>query len=391
MISVDTALAKIFALATPLESETVPLSQAANRVLAKTVTAGFDQPPFAASAMDGYAVRSADIQPGAQLDVIGEVAAGQSSPYTVQPGQGVRIFTGAPIPQGADRVVIQEDVSRTENTITLTAENIDPGPYVRPKGADFKAGFTLAPPRRLSPSDLSLLAAMNTPQVAVTRQPVVALMATGDELVMPGETPEADQIVASNIFGLKAMAEAAGARVNMLPIARDNETSLRSAFYFARGADLIVAIGGASDGDYDLVSDVAETVGLKQSFYKVAMRPGKPLAAGRLGDAILLGLPGNPVSALVCGRVFMVPLIEALSGLPAQAIPRHSAPLLHPIPANGPREHYMRAQLSPEGLRVFDRQDSALLTVASEANALVIRPPQDGSKAEDDLVEYCIF
>jgi molybdopterin molybdotransferase len=303
----------------------------------------------------------------------------------------MRIFTGAPMPDGADRVVIQEDVERAGGLITVRAENIDAGPYVRPAGADFKSGFSLAPPRRLSSSDLSLLAAMNIAQVPATRKPHIALMATGDELVMPGETPKADQIVASNIFGLKAMAEAAGARVSLLPIARDTTTSLTSAFYFAKGADLIVTIGGASDGDYDLVTKVAETIGLKQSFYKIAMRPGKPLAAGRLGSSVLLGLPGNPVSALVCGLVFLRPVIDALLGLQKAARHRQTAPLLTAVPANGPREHYMRAVQTSEGIRVFDRQDSALLTIASEANALLIRPPKDDARKAGEIVDYIPF
>ncbi|MDF0599478.1 molybdopterin molybdotransferase MoeA [Psychromarinibacter sp. C21-152] len=387
MISVETALEKILALATVTEVETAPLADAAGRVLAQDVAARRDQPPFPSSAMDGYALRAAEAAVGARFDVVGTSAAGHGFAGTVGPGQAVRIFTGAPVPDGADRVVIQEDVTRDGDRITLS-DTLGGGPHVRPLGVDFRTGDTVAAPRLLRPEDVALLAAMNIPEIPVRRRPVVALIATGDELVMPGETPAPDQIIASNSFGLKAMLEAAGAEARLLPIARDNAASLKTAFALAEEADLIVTIGGASVGDHDLVAPVAEELGLERAFYKVAMRPGKPLMAGRLGGAAMLGLPGNPVSAMVCGQLFMLPLVRAMMGLPHSPAPRRSRPLEADIGPNGPREHYMRARLTETGIAAFDSQDSSLLTVLAEADALLVRPPGDGARKAGTLVDY---
>lgn len=378
MISVTDALAKCLALVAPLETETVPLAQSAGRVLRGDVAADRPQPPFAASAMDGYAILSADHEIGKTLKVIGESAAGHGWDGTVTAGTALRIFTGAPMPRGADRVVLQEDVTRNGDLIIL-GERIEQGTNVRPAGADFPAGFTLRAPRRLGPSDLALLAAMNCGQVPVSRRPVVAIIATGDELVMPGESLRDDQIVASNCFALKAMVQSAGAEARLLPIAPDRPEALRATLELASGADLIVTIGGASVGDHDLVAQVAGDLGLDRAFYKIAMRPGKPLMAGRLGTSVFLGLPGNPVSAIVCGHLFLLPMLRAMLGLDQVAPIEHSARLSAPLPANGPRAHYMRAVVehTPDGdlVTAFDRQDSSLLTILTEANCLLVCPP----------------
>ncbi len=387
MIPVDAALEQIFALVSPLNVETVPLGDAAGRVLARDVTAMRDQPPFAASAMDGYAVRGDALSRGTQFTVIGEAAAGHAFDGQVAAGQAVRIFTGAPLPAGADHVIIQEDVTREGNIITLT-QDIDTNTNIRPAGGDFRVGDSIAAPRQLRPADLALLASMNVAEVPVHRRPVVALIATGDELVMPGETPGPDQIIASNSFGLKAMVEAAGAEARLLPIARDTAASLTTVLKLAEDADLIVTIGGASVGDHDIVGRVAADMGLDRAFYKVAMRPGKPLMAGRLGTATLLGLPGNPVSSLVCGHVFLLPALRKMLGLGAAAAPRLSAPLAVDIGPNGPREHYMRAQLGAGGLTPFDNQDSSLLSVLSQAHALMVRAPNDPPRAAGDMMDY---
>jgi molybdopterin molybdotransferase len=389
MITVDQALDRIFDLLPILPAEPIELSEAAGRVLAAPAEASRDQPPFAASAMDGYALHTDDAVPGSSLTVIGESAAGHAFSGRLDRGETVRIFTGAPIPEGADRVVIQEDVTRAGDRITI-GDKLDPQSNIRPAGADFRKGTRLAAPRRLSPSDLALLASMNIPVVQVTRRPVVALIATGDELVMPGENPGPDQIIASNAFGLKALAEAEGALVRLLPIARDTEASLRTAFELAEGADLIVTIGGASVGDHDIVADVAAQMGMQQSFYKVAMRPGKPLMAGRLGGAAMIGLPGNPVSAMVCGKIFLAPALRALLGLGRAAAPRQRAVLACDIPANGPREHYMRSRLDAGRITPHSRQDSALLTVLADANALLVRPVGDAARAAGSEVD-CIL
>ncbi|MBD3677007.1 MAG: molybdopterin molybdotransferase MoeA [Rhodobacteraceae bacterium] len=387
MISVEEALSHVFDLVSPLEAETVPLIDAAGRILAEAVEARRDQPPFPSSAMDGYAVIGSEVKPGAQFTVIGEAAAGHAFNGRISPREAVRIFTGAPVPEGADRIVIQEDVLREGDTITLR-EDLDQSSYVRPAGGDFRAGTRIEAPRRLSASDVALLASMNIPEVAVARRPVIALIATGDELVMPGETPGPDQIIASNAFGLKALFEAEGAQVRMLPIARDTTASLKTAFDLAEGADLVVTIGGASVGDHDLVAAAAAEIGMERSFYKIAMRPGKPLMAGRLGDAAMIGLPGNPVSSMVCGTLFILPAIRAMQGLAPKAMLRRQARLARALEPNGKREHYMRAWLDGDRITAYDRQDSSLISVLSSANALMIRPIGDPARAEGDLIEF---
>ena len=283
---------------------------------------------------------------------------------------------GAPVPEGTDFVVIQEDVTRRGDLITL-GHNIGDKDHIRPAGGDFEAGQKVQAPLRLRPSDVALLAAMNIAEVPVTRRPKVAILATGDELVQPGETPGPDQIVASNSYGLAAMLEALGAEVRMLPIARDTASSLMQAFTLAQGADLLITIGGASVGDHDLVGSTAAEMGLEQSFYKVAMRPGKPLMAGRLGDMAMIGLPGNPVSAMVCGTIFVTPVIRKMLGLGTAPAPMQQAPLAVDLGANGPRAHYMRARIKDGLLYPDNRQDSSLLSVLATADALMVRPVND--------------
>ena len=387
MISVADARAALLNLVKPLDVETLRLADAAGRVLATSVSARRDQPPFDASAMDGYAVNAAEVEQHAMFKVVGEAAAGHGFQGRVGAGQAVRIFTGAPVPQGASFVVIQEDVNRRGDLITLSN---DPGTNsnIRARGCDFAVGQTVTAPRRLSPADVALLAAMNIAELPVRRRPVVALLSTGDELVMPGQTPGPDQIIVSNTFGLKALLEQHGAEVRVLPIARDTDSALRTAFTLAEGADLVVTIGGASVGDHDLVAGVAQSLGLERSFYKVAMRPGKPLMAGRFGPRAMVGLPGNPVSAMVCGRLFVVPMVEAMLGLPDQPDRLKRAPLAIALPRNGPRAHYMRAMWTGDRLTPFDNQDSSLLSVLAQAEALVLRPPNAPAAAVDDLVEY---
>ena len=379
MITVSQALDELFNLVSPLDIEHVALRDANNRVLAQSQYATRTQPPFAASSMDGYAVKCAEVEDDCMFKVIGESAAGHGWDGTVGAGQAVRIFTGAPVPRGADFVVIQEDVTVRGNLITL-GRDIGPKDNIRPAGVDFLKGDPMTAPRTLQPADIALLASMNIAQVPVYRRPIVALISTGDELVMPGQTPEPDQIIASNTFGLAAMLENLGAHPRILPIARDNESSLRTAFDLAKGADLVITIGGASAGDHDLVAPVAAELGMEQSFYKVAMRPGKPLMAGKLGDMAMVGLPGNPVSAMVCGTVFIAPMIRAMLGLGQSASPQRSVALSAPIGANGPREHYMRGFAGANGVHSADQQDSSLLSVLSQSNVLIVRPPNDPAR-----------
>ena len=384
MIPVSEALDRLFSLAQPLGTEEVPLLQANGRWLARTVQARRNQPPFAASAMDGYAVNAAS--PGQRLTIIGESAAGHRFNGEVAPGQAVRIFTGAPVPEGATRVVIQEDVTREGDNIVINS--VEDGTNIRPAGTDFEIGRQIDVPRRLGPNDIALMASMNIARVPVARRPKVALISTGDELVMPGETPGPDQIIASNTFGLYALLQDLGAEPRLLPIARDNAASLKTAFSLIGDADLVITIGGASVGDHDLVAPVAAELGMERAFHKVAMRPGKPLMSGRLNQSMMSGLPGNPVSAMVCGHVFVAPVIRAMLGLGLAPAPRRSAPLAAPVPANGPREHYMRARLDADGLTSFERQDSSLLSVLGAANALLVRPAGDDARQAGEIVEY---
>ena len=390
MISVSEALESLTALVEPGPEEVVPLHLAAGRVLARPVEAARDQPPFAASAMDGYAVQTAGLAPGARYRVIGEAAAGHRFSGMVGAGEAVRIFTGAPLPQGAQHVVIQEDVKRDADDMIVVTE-VDPKTHIRPSGSDFKRGEVIAAPRRLSPADVALLASMNHPLVPVRRKPVVAVISTGDELVMPGQNPRDDQILASNCFGLKALLEESGAAVRILPIARDTIPALQMVFELALTADLIVTIGGASVGDHDLVAKAGKSLGMQQSFYKVAMRPGKPLMAGRIKDTPMIGLPGNPVSSMVCGHVFLTPVIRHMLGLPAEQTHHTLAPLACAIARNGPREHYMRASFSNGQLTPFDRQDSALLSVLAQANALLVRPPHAPALGAGAEVPYILL
>jgi molybdopterin molybdotransferase len=341
--------------------------------------------------MDGYAMHSADAAPGARLRVVGVAAAGVPYAGAIRPGEAVRIFTGAPVPPDADMVLIQEDADVRGDEIVLHADRDRDG-NIRPEGGDFPAGARVAAPRRLGPVDLALLAAMNAGRVMVARRPVVALLPTGDELVMPGEEPGPDQIVSSNGIGLEALLEAAGADVRLLPIARDTPESLAAGLALAEGADLVVTLGGASVGDFDLVQKTALGLGMALDFYRVAMRPGKPLMAGRLGRMPLVGLPGNPVSAMVTCRLFLVAAVERMLGLPGELPSLHPARLMQAVGPNGPRAHYMRARVDAGGAgwacTPFTRQDSSLLTVLAEANALMLRPPHDPARVAGDVIEF---
>lgn len=388
MIPVEEALARCLALCSAVGTETLPLRRAAGRVMRREAAARLTQPPFDASAMDGYAL-SAAAEAGDSFAVVGEAGAGHGFSGSLAPGQALRIFTGAPVPAGAATVAMQEDVTASGDRITLTAP-VRAGANIRPRGQDFAAGASLPVPRLLGANDLALLAAMNIPEVTVSRRPVVALIATGDELVMPGEEPRPDQIICSNTFALAAMAEAAGAEARMLPIARDSADSLGAVLDLAEGADVIVTVGGASVGDHDLVGQVTAGLGMERAFWKIAMRPGKPLMAGRLGQAVLLGLPGNPVSSIVCAHLFLLPVLRALQGLPATSPATRRARLGADVGPTGPRTHYMRARLSADGEVVtpFDRQDSALLSILSGADALLIRPLGDGPRQAGEMAEY---
>ncbi len=381
-LTVDEALHRILAsVATPVSSEQRALAEAAGAVLAEPLVAKLTQPPFNASAMDGYAVRAADVAKlPATLSVVGESAAGHGHHAPIGAGEAVRIFTGAPIPDGADADRHPgEHAPRGRSTVTVIEGQLD-REYIRPRGGDFRVGETLIPAgRRLTARDLTLAAAMGHGTVTVRRSPVVAILATGDELVAPGTMPGPDQIVCSNTFGLAAIVRAAGGEPRLIGIARDTRESLAAHVDRAVGADILVTTGGASVGDHDLVAPVLTSRGMTLDFWKIAMRPGKPLMFGRLGPQFVLGLPGNPVSSLICARLFLMPLIRLLQGLEPEPHRPFTAKSAVRLEANGARAHFMRATSShgPDGARVVTpvrSQDSSLMSPLAAADCLIVRP-----------------
>lgn len=385
MISVEEAFERLSKIIQRSGDEIVPLQAALGRVLAHPAVAQRTQPPFTASAMDGYALKETDVAPGSQLQVIGEARAGKRFSGGVQPGEAVRIFTGAPIPDGADRVVIQEDVIRDGASVTL-ADTLDRGRHIRPAGGDFSLGERISAPKLISARDIGLFAAMNLPQVTVAKRPTVVIISTGDELVAPGGTPGPDQIISSNAHAIAALVSQHGGQPRILPIAPDTHDGLSAVFDLAEGADFIITLGGASVGEHDIVAKTAQTRGLLLDFYKIAMRPGKPFMAGRMGDAILLGLPGNPVSAYVCALIFLVPMLKAAQGLPFAATPTQRCRLAAPLAQNGARAHYMRAEMTADGVRAATQQDSALLKILAQSDVLIVRPAFDPERAAGEQV-----
>ena len=394
MITVDEALARVLASAeAPVEEEKVMLDAAYGRVLMGEIKALRTQPPFANSAMDGYAVRASDTASAPlTLTVIGESAAGRAFKGALGSGEAVRIFTGAPMPEGADSIVIQEDVRREGDLIELAAV-ASAGDNLREAGMDFRAGETLiAAARRLTPRDVALAAAANHTHLSVRRRARVAILATGDELVPPGGTLGPAQIIASNNYAVAGVVEATGATAIDLGIAIDELGALKDAVSRARDAeaDVLVTLGGASVGDYDLVQQALVAEGMELGFWRIAMRPGKPLMHGRLGAMRILGLPGNPTSSTVCAVLFLRPLIRALHGEPD---PGHdlsqAARLAVDLPANGLRQDYMRASLArgPDGVLVATpaaNQDSSLVKTMARADGLIVRAPHaEPAKAGD--------
>jgi molybdopterin molybdotransferase len=395
LMPVADALAAILAGAEPLPEEMAALDTAFHRVLARDVAALRTQPPQAMSAMDGYAVRSADAADlTARLKVIGEVAAGRPFARKVGEREAVRIFTGGVIPDGADAVIIQEDTATDGEYITIT-EAAKPGRHIRPAGVDFREGdVLLARGRRLTDRDLSLAAGMNHPELAVHRRPKVAVLATGDELVMPGAIPGPGQIVYSNGYAVRALARAEGAETIDLGIAADTLEATTEGIRRARasGADILITMGGASVGDHDLVKRSLEAEGVNMAFWRIAMRPGKPMMHGRLGAMRVIGLPGNPVSSYVCGFLFLVPLIRALSGRTGIHHISETALLGRDLAANDQREDYLRARLEvrEDGALIampVNQQDSSLLGNLAAARALLIRPPFAPAAAKGASIE----
>ena len=381
MISVEEARRRIVGALRPLPAESIGLERAHGRVLAADVAARRTQPPKDVSAMDGWAVRAADVATvPATLTKIGEAPAGAAFDGRVDAGQTVRIFTGAPVPEGADSIVIQENAEQDGDRVTVR-ETAAEGTFIRRAGLDFQDGeVRLTAGHALTARDIGLAAAMNVPWLDVRRKPRVALLATGDELVRPGEPVGPNQIVSSNAMALAALIDNCGGEAIDLGIARDNEASLKALATGARGADMLVTLGGASVGDHDLVQSVLGEQGLDLDFWRIAMRPGKPLMFGQIGDTPMLGLPGNPVSSLVCGLIFLRPALFALLGRRDAPPPESSALLGRDLEENDRREDYLRASLvyRDDGQAVatpFERQDSSMLSFMARADCLVVRRP----------------
>lgn len=397
LLSVAEALRRILDGARPTEAETVALLDAGARTLATDIKAKLTQPPFDASAMDGYGVRAADVaRLPARLRLVGTSQAGRRYEGKVGAGECVRIFTGAPVPEGADAIVIQENVSAAGEWITVVDGVPDPD-HIRVRGADFVEGAALlGAGRRLDARALTLAAAMGHPTLPVRRKPVVALIATGDELVLPGSQWSRDSIVCSNPFGLASIIASFGGEARFIGIAPDRQEEIEDAIGRAADADILVTTGGASVGDHDLVAPALKARGMALDFWKIAMRPGKPMLFGRLGSQRVLGFPGNPVSALICARVFLVPLLWALLGrLETDVISTH-ATLAVPLNANGPRQHYMRATLERQGadrplVSPLASQDSSLMSPLASADCLIVRPPEAPPLAKGATVEILMM
>jgi len=378
MLSIEEALANIRNAISPVPTEEIFVADALGRVLAEDIVATVSHPPRNVSSMDGYAVRAADIGSlPVTLTQIGEAAAGHTFEGTVGAGQCTRIFTGGGLPQGADTIVIQEDTDADGDRITIREAGPE-GDWVRPEGLDFTAGKTLLPAgHMMTARDVGLASAAGATWIRVRRKPRIAVLSTGDEVVMPGAPRRADQIVSSNTVALLAYAQVMGAEAISLGIAEDKPESLKARLADAQGFDMLVTSGGASVGDHDLVQSAFGEEGLDLGFYKIAMRPGKPLIFGHIGKTVLLGLPGNPVSTGVTAAIFVRAAVEEMLGLAPK--PLYEAAILGAdLPKNGKRLDFMRASLTPSETEMptatpFDRQDSSMLAAFAHADCLIMR------------------
>ena len=370
--------------ATPIEQRN--LDECPGMTLGQDISARLTQPPEHLSAMDGYAIAHAD-QHHDTLNIIGESSAGHPFISAIEPGECVRIFTGAVLPKGTDSILIQEDARRDGDTLTAT-EWPPKGAYTRRKGIDFTQGdVCLHTGTCLAPRHLGLAAAMGHAVLPVHRKPRVAILATGDELVPPGALPGPGQIISSNPHALEALMRQFGAEVDMLGIATDTMDDLATHLARTDDADVLITIGGASVGDHDLVHAALQEFGVGIDFWKINMRPGKPLMYGRKPGLHVIGVPGNPVSSLICARIFAVPLVRALAGRAITEPHPRQLPLLAPIEANGPRQHYMRATATSSGVTAAKSQDSSLQSVLAESNALIVRAPDEPAASTGDLVD----
>ncbi len=396
LLPVAEARARILAALAPTAPETVALADAARRVLARPVVSRLTQPPADVSAMDGYAVRAADAAEGASLAVIGSAPAGKPFAGDVGPGQAVRIFTGGFVPPGADAILLQEDATAGDGVVRVN-ETAEAGRHIRRRGLDFAEGDAVLPAgRRLTPRDIGLAAASNNPWLAVHRRPRIGILATGDEIALPGDPIPPGGIVSSNAHALAALVRAAGGDPVVLPIAPDDRNAIAEVAATAHAFDLLVTTGGASVGEHDLIQSALGEQGFELGFWKIAMRPGKPLIWGRLGRTPVLGLPGNPVSALVCSVLFLIPAIDVMSGLPGAPPPTRRAITTVALKQNDRRADYLRATAAFDAdgrllVTPAAKQDSSMLATLARADALVLRAPHapalpDGAEVEAILL-----
>lgn len=395
LLPVAEAQQRIIDAVSPLPAEQISLTDGLGRVLAQDVAARRDQPPMAVSAMDGYAVRAADVQNlPATLKVVGYAPAGHAFDGTVGPGDAVRIFTGAPVPDGADTIVIQENTEQSDETVKVVDGSAPIGRFIRPAGLDFATGDVLLNRGKvLTARDVGLAAAMNVPWLNVRRKPRISILATGDEIVMPGDPIGRDQIVSSNALSLAAFIAAQGGAPVDLGIAPDEADGLKALAAGARGSDILVTTGGASVGDHDLVQSVLGDIGLEVDFWRIAMRPGKPLMFGRIDGTFLIGLPGNPVSSLVCAIIFLAPALRTMLGM-TDVMPQKSTAILGgDLPENDEREDYLRATLNRNDTgdvvaTPYGKQDSSMFATVARADALVVRSPFAKPANAGETVEY---
>lgn len=395
LLPVAEAQQRIIDAVSPLPAEQISLTDGLGRVLAQDVASRRDQPPMAVSAMDGYAVRAADIATlPATLNVIGYAPAGHAFDGALGPGEAVRIFTGAPVPDGADTIVIQENTEQSGETVRVVDGTARAGRFIRLAGLDFATGDVLMPRGKvLTARDIGLAAAMNVPWLSVHRKPRISILATGDEIVMPGDPIGRDQIVSSNALSLSAFITALGGAPLDLGIAPDEEDGLKALAAGARGSDILVTTGGASVGDHDLVQSVLGDIGLEVDFWRIAMRPGKPLMFGRIDGTYLIGLPGNPVSSLVCAIMFLAPAIRTMLGM-ADVLPRKTtARLGTDLPENDEREDYLRAALAQDKngdlvATPYGKQDSSMFATIARADALMVRAPFAKAAKAGDPIDF---
>ncbi len=385
----------------PLNPEQINISNALGRVAAQDIISNLTQPPCDISAMDGYAIYSNDSINAEskiiKLKIIGEAAAGNGYNGKLNIGEAIRIFTGAPIPNGANSVIMQENTDRICQKTVIIKETVKQGNFIRKKGLDFTKGKVLiAKGKILTARDIALMAAMNIVWLMVYRNPKIAILATGDEIVMPGEEISAGQITSSNSMGLYATIKTLGAEPILLGIAPDDEESLKQMAVGANAADLLVTTGGASVGDHDLIQKTLGDIGLKVDFWRIAMRPGKPLIFGSINGTPMLGLPGNPVSTMVCALIFMLPIINKMMGIENNKPIHDMAKLTTPLKANDKRQDYLRAEISYDKngniqATPFAQQDSAMLSLLSKSDALIIRQPFAKSANIGDMVTIISF